>query len=336
MPRAMNSARHPRRALRTAAALLALSSILLVGSRSAAAPSKADVDAARARWERAQQRVAEIAEQLNVQQMKLDAVNAKIAQLQADRDAAIREQTTAERQLGERAAAAFQGIGAQWAGLLSADSISDFSDRLEFLGNIAQADLDLATRAKRAQEKADWSLAQLTEARKTRADAVQEVEKSLAEAKRISAEAQDAYEGLDRDYRDSLDPREEEILPGGPPPGPNANAQTAIDAAFSVRGTPYVFGAASPSSGFDCSGLVMWAWAHAGVSLPHSSAMMYEVLPHISRDELQPGDLVFFYSPISHVGMYLTPTTMIDANHPGDVVAVRPINWEYFAGAARP
>lgn len=336
MTRAMNTAR-PHRGIRAAiAAMTAIASLAVIGARSSAAPSKADVEAARARWEKAQQQVADIAEQLNVQQIKLDTVEARIAQLQADRDAAIREQTAAERQLDARVAAAFQGLGAQWAGLLSADSISDFSDRLEFLGNIAQADTDLATRAKRAQERAQWTLSQLVEARKVRADAVKEVERTLEEARRISSEARDAYEALDRDYRDSLDPREEEILPGGPPPAANGNAQAAIDAAFSVRGTPYVFGAASPSAGFDCSGLMLWAWAHAGVSLPHSSAMQYQVLPHVSRDELQPGDLLFFYSPISHVGMYLTPTTMIDANHPGDVVAVRPIHWEYFVGAARP
>jgi cell wall-associated NlpC family hydrolase len=56
----------------------------------------------------------------------------------------------------------------------------------------------------------------------------------------------------------------------------------------------------------------------------------------VDRSDLQPGDLIFFYSPISHVSMYLTPSTMIDANHPGDVVNVRPINWSYVVGAARP
>jgi cell wall-associated NlpC family hydrolase len=103
-----------------------------------------------------------------------------------------------------------------------------------------------------------------------------------------------------------------------------------------VIGTPYAWGSADPNVGFDCSGFTMWSWAHAGVSLPHSSASQYAVLPHIDRSDLQPGDLIFFFSPISHVAMYLTPSTMIDANHPGDVVNVRPIYWEHFVGAARP
>jgi cell wall-associated NlpC family hydrolase len=122
----------------------------------------------------------------------------------------------------------------------------------------------------------------------------------------------------------------------GPPPARNPNAQAAIQAAYSVIGTPYVWGSADPNVGFDCSGLTMWSWAQAGVSLPHSSAAQYSALPHVDRSNLQPGDLLFFYTPISHVGMYLTPSTMIDANHPGDVVNVRPINWDSFVGAARP
>jgi cell wall-associated NlpC family hydrolase len=80
----------------------------------------------------------------------------------------------------------------------------------------------------------------------------------------------------------------------------------------------------------------MWSWAHAGVSLPHSSAAQYASLPHVSRSDLQPGDLVFFYSPISHVGMYLGGGSMIHAPHTGSVVQIVPVYWQYFSGAARP
>ncbi len=90
-----------------------------------------------------------------------------------------------------------------------------------------------------------------------------------------------------------------------PPPAPNANVAAVLEAAYSVIGTPYRFGGASPETGFDCSGFTMWSWWHAGVSLPHSSTMQYAVLPHVAREDLQPGDLLFFYNPISHVGMYV-------------------------------
>jgi cell wall-associated NlpC family hydrolase len=82
----------------------------------------------------------------------------------------------------------------------------------------------------------------------------------------------------------------------------------------------------------------MWAWAHGGVSLPHGSAAQYAATPDVDRGSLQPGDLVFFYSPISHVGLYIGGGSMIDASHPGSsgAVAVRPVNWGSYAGAGRP
>jgi cell wall-associated NlpC family hydrolase len=80
----------------------------------------------------------------------------------------------------------------------------------------------------------------------------------------------------------------------------------------------------------------MWAWSHAGVYLPHSSAAQYSALPHVAREDLQPGDLLFFYSPISHVGMYVGGGRMIHSSHPGSTVGVVAVYWDSFAGAARP
>jgi cell wall-associated NlpC family hydrolase len=109
-----------------------------------------------------------------------------------------------------------------------------------------------------------------------------------------------------------------------------------VAAAFSAIGVPYQWGGDNPQTGFDCSGLTMWAWAKGGVSLPHSSAMQYDVVTHISVSDLLPGDLLFFYTPISHVGMYVAPGLMIDAQHPGTVVSEHGIWWQYFVGAGRP
>jgi cell wall-associated NlpC family hydrolase len=109
-----------------------------------------------------------------------------------------------------------------------------------------------------------------------------------------------------------------------------------LDAAYSAIGTPYQWGGSSPETGFDCSGFTMWAWAHAGVSLPHSSAAQYSSLPHVAREDLQPGDLLFFYSPISHVAMYVGGGRMIHSSHPGTTVGVVAVYWEHFVGAARP
>jgi cell wall-associated NlpC family hydrolase len=82
----------------------------------------------------------------------------------------------------------------------------------------------------------------------------------------------------------------------------------------------------------------MWAWAQVGVSLPHSSAAQYSAVPHVSKDQLQPGDLLFFYSPISHVGMYIGGGQMVHSSHPGVGVETTGLTyyWKYFVGAGRP
>jgi cell wall-associated NlpC family hydrolase len=120
------------------------------------------------------------------------------------------------------------------------------------------------------------------------------------------------------------------------PPSPSGKAGLAIAAARSMLGTPYVAFEASPEKGFDCSGLTSWAWAQAGVYLPHQSRAQYASNPHVPTDQVQPGDLVFFYSPIHHVGMYIGDGLMIDAPHTGATVRVVGVNWGSVVGVSRP
>jgi cell wall-associated NlpC family hydrolase len=98
--------------------------------------------------------------------------------------------------------------------------------------------------------------------------------------------------------------------------GGSAAAQTAVSTAMAQIGDPYVWGAAGPDS-FDCSGLTQYAYAAAGISLPHSSSMQSTMGVPVSRAELQPGDLIFFYSPVSHVGMYIGDGQMVHASTSG-------------------
>ena len=109
----------------------------------------------------------------------------------------------------------------------------------------------------------------------------------------------------------------------------------AVQYAMSKVGYSYVYGAAGPSA-FDCSGLTMAAWAQAGVSLPHSSSAQYSSGRHISESELQPGDLVFYYSPISHVGMYIGDGKIVNALNPGAGVVVSGLHDMPYVGAVRP
>jgi cell wall-associated NlpC family hydrolase len=113
-----------------------------------------------------------------------------------------------------------------------------------------------------------------------------------------------------------------------------ASAAAAVRAAASQIGKPYRWGAAGPGA-YDCSGLTMWAWAHAGVSLPHSSRAQYASLPHVPLSQMAPGDLVFFGSPIHHVAIYKGGGIMIDAPHSGANVREESV-WRNPVGAARP
>jgi cell wall-associated NlpC family hydrolase len=115
----------------------------------------------------------------------------------------------------------------------------------------------------------------------------------------------------------------------------SGRAADAVKTAYAQLGDPYVWGAAGPGS-FDCSGLTMYSWGAAGVSLPHSSSAQYSVVRHVSISELQPGDLVFYYSPISHVGIYIGGGRIIDAPYPGLSVHISGLSSMPIAGAGRP
>jgi peptidoglycan DL-endopeptidase CwlO len=109
---------------------------------------------------------------------------------------------------------------------------------------------------------------------------------------------------------------------------------TALRYALSQRGKPYVWGAAGPDA-YDCSGLVMWAFAQEGISLPHYTGSLWNSGMHVSRDQLEPGDLVFFFADISHVGIYLGNGLMVDAPSAGQVVQVQAVFWSAYVGAVR-
>jgi peptidoglycan DL-endopeptidase CwlO len=108
----------------------------------------------------------------------------------------------------------------------------------------------------------------------------------------------------------------------------------ALRYALTKVGDPYVWGAAGPSE-FDCSGLVMWAYAQVGISLEHYTGDQWNEGEHISRSELQPGDLVFFYPDIGHVGLYVGNGLMVDAPTFGQPVQVQPVFWSAYVGAVR-
>ena len=102
-----------------------------------------------------------------------------------------------------------------------------------------------------------------------------------------------------------------------------------VGVAMSQLGTPYVWGGAAPG-GFDCSGLVMWAYAQVGVSLPHSTYSQYTMGVPVSRDQLQPGDIVFF-DGLGHEGLYIGGGQFVHAPHTGDVVRISSLSEDWYS-----
>lgn len=115
----------------------------------------------------------------------------------------------------------------------------------------------------------------------------------------------------------------------------SGRAAVAVKFALAQVGKAYVYGAAGPSA-YDCSGLTMRAWGAAGVGLPHSSSAQMGSGPRVSSSALRPGDLVFYYSPVSHVGIYIGNGLIVHAAHPGAGVRVTGVFSMPYSGAVRP
>jgi cell wall-associated NlpC family hydrolase len=328
---------------------------------SSAAPSKREVEAARTRLAELNRQMEAIVERYNTARERLRAVEVELSDARSARDRARAIADAATSRLGERAAAAFTSSGSQIGTLLDAGSFAEFSDRLEFMGVVAQNDAELANAAANAGAEATVAARRFEDAVKARQAQAEDMLAQLDDIKSMLGEQQQLYDRLDASYQDALAQQQAAAdaaqgaaqggdIPGDGtggsgdtggggyvPPGDASAAQIAIDAAKSVIGAQYVFGTAGPDT-FDCSGLTLWAYAKAGIYLPHSSQMQYDSFPKVSRDQLQPGDLIFFFSPIHHVAIYLGGNSMIDTVHPGadGAVAIRSVWWDLYVGAARP
>jgi peptidoglycan DL-endopeptidase CwlO len=121
----------------------------------------------------------------------------------------------------------------------------------------------------------------------------------------------------------------EALIPAAPPPD-GSSASQVIAIAMQYLGVPYVWGGASPSEGFDCSGLISYAYSQIGIYLPHHAASQYNYGIPVSREDLQPADLVFFYG-LGHMGMYIGGGQFIHAPHTGDVVKISSIYEDSYA-----
>jgi cell wall-associated NlpC family hydrolase len=306
----------------------------------AAAPANADPDP-QPKIESVQHKVdklfqqAEVAsERYNSAKSQLDASSATLTALNADLE---RQQAVVDRLRDQVAAMVVQQYQGQALSTASQVVLSD--DPSAFLDNLNAVSAYNSQRGE-VMDQYGTELARLQlrqKAVKQESAALAKTEKQLAADKaEIDDKAAAAKAQLDKMQAD----QRARFLAGdysGPLPSVDAQgrAATAVRFALAQVGKAYVYGAAGPSA-YDCSGLTMRAWGAAGVGLPHSSGAQMGYGTRVSEGELRPGDLVFYYSPVSHVGMYIGNGLIVNAENPSAGVRVTGLHSMPYAGAVRP
>jgi peptidoglycan DL-endopeptidase CwlO len=271
--------------------------------------------------------VSQLDEQLNQAKIELDRLNRQLGDARRTARVQFGSLDQIQSRIAVQAAAEYKGSGlGSVAALLSDADSTTLVQKVETLGLLAQQDGDLLAAARAEQQIYEAAVAQVQRAKTAQAKEVAGIAKRKGEIER-------KLNQLERLRSQIGDPRSV-ALPTDLP-SPTGAASVAVHTALAQLGDPYVWGAAGPGS-FDCSGLTMYSWRAAGVSLPHSAAAQYGALPHVSQSALEPGDLVFFGSPIHHVGMYIGKGLMVAAPSSGRVVQIQKVFRSDYVGAARP
>ncbi|MGH3056933.1 MAG: NlpC/P60 family protein, partial [Gaiellaceae bacterium] len=232
--------------------------------------------------------------------------------------------------------------------LLGSSSLDEILDRLETANRVSNQDsqiLDEVRRFRKEVKKHELELEQAASRQEQlvaeRAAKRDEIEAAMAERQGLLASIKDQIaeiQAAERERQRRLEAQARSRLvsqptsssgggdaPTGAPPSQYGGV---VGIAMQYLGIPYRWGGSSPSTGFDCSGFVMYVYSQVGVSLPHNAAMQYGYGSAVSRSELQPGDLVFF-NGLGHNGIYIGGGQFIHSPHTGDVVKISSITGWY-------
>ena len=244
-----------------------------------------------------------------------------------------------QSRLGARASAAYvQGAGSAVAAVLGSDDPAAAIARVQVLDLLATRDSDLMGEIKVAGQAYDERTRQVSAAERAQATEVARLDAKKAEIERAVARTRTLLRELeaknDASRTQVPSPPAPAQAAAPPPPAGGGGAAAAVRFALAQVGKPYQWGAAGPNA-YDCSGLTMVAWSKAGISLPHSSAAQINVGRRVSASELRPGDLIFRYSPISHVSMYIGNGKQVSATRTGDYVRVQSL-YGSIVGYSRP
>ncbi|TKJ18949.1 C40 family peptidase [Blastococcus sp. CCUG 61487] len=341
-----------RTARRAVLALAGALGILLASVPASAAPGDPSTAAEAAELVAARGHDLEaLTEEFNEAREVLRSQRAAAEAAQAELDRATAALAEAQQSVRGVARSAWTGEGLTgFEALMISDSADEFVTRMSTLQHVAghQGELlaraaDASAAAAEAQARVQASVAEAQRQYDAVAAQQRDLQAQIAEYQamhdRLSAAEQQAVAAAAAESHSARASRAERTEPlaaaAGPVVANGAAAQIAVDTAMAQRGKPYVWAAEGPGS-FDCSGLTLYAFRAAGIKLPHSSRMQSQMGQPVSRGNLQPGDLVFFYSPVSHVGIYIGGGQMVHAPTSGDVVKVAPVDaLGGYAGARR-
>ena len=323
------------------AVLVAAAAVAVVAGPSTATAAPSTVDEAADLMVQTGQELTQLDEQVHQAALTVAELERVAADARATAATAEAELARLEPQLVAIVQTGFtSGSTSGAAALLTSASPEEFVQQMTTLDMIAEHTDDVIGAVSAAQEQAVAAQAQAEAA-------AAEAEASLFTLQQQQAEVGARVEQYEADFADLSAAEQVEVTTtlAGPtletPPAaavaaqaPSAATAAVVQAALSQVGDPYVWGAAGPN-GFDCSGLTMYAYAAAGISLPHSSRVQSQMGVAVSRADLQPGDLVYFYSPVSHIAIYIGEGKMVHARTFGQPVSVTTVDMSGYAGARR-
>ncbi|WP_295149230.1 MULTISPECIES: C40 family peptidase [unclassified Saccharopolyspora] len=262
----------------------------------------------------------------NAKKAELDRSTAEAGQAEQVANQARAEEERFRGQVDKMTAASYQGARLnKLSALLVSKSPNDFLDRASALDVLAKDNNDAIKQLSAAVHQAESAQQRAQDARgraaQAEADAARiqgEIGKKKADMDAQIAKVKQQYSQLSSADQDSLTGGGQTDYVG---PGGSGKAAEAVTAALSKQGSSYVYGAKGPST-FDCSGLMQWAYKQAGISIGGSTKSQVSEGKSVSASQLKPGDLIFYYSPVSHVSMYVGNGKAVHAPTEGDVVKV--------------
>ena len=260
-------------------------------------------------------------------QLQEATTEAALARKAAERDA--KQLTAGQLAVGQIAAQGYMTGGFDpTLQLLQSSDPQGFVNRVSIMLQLQHENGDRVTAATTAKNAAERALltAQQQQAKATRLKAAMQKKVAEIQAKENVLNSA-AYKKAAEIFQQTGS------YPNVPTPQGNSIGVQALRWALTRRGDAYVWGAAGPTT-FDCSGLVMWAYAHVGISLAHLTFDQWNEGEHVPSDQAQPGDLIFLYG-LNHVGMYIGNGLFINAPHTGTVVQIAAVPWGSVDGVVR-